>query len=95
MGERLEVDWTDETITSEKTWNLCDLIAKQLSGLVLHEHDDGRLPAIKDYRDKILHVAYNIGGNNWTCFCRGARDGEYPATTCSRVRLMKDLEGAE
>lgn len=92
MGKRLEVDWTEETITDEQTWDLFHPIAKQLGGLILQEHADGRMLILVDHRGVVLHVLYNISDNNWGCFCKDALDGECAATTYARARLMKDLD---
>ena len=92
MGKRLEVDWTEGTITDEDTWNLFSPIAKQLSGLILQEHADGRVLILLDHRSCVQHVVYNISDNNWGCFCRDALDGECAASVYARARLMKDLK---
>lgn len=94
MGKRLEVDWSEETITDEHTWNLFSPIAKQLSGLVLQEHADGRMLILLDHKGRVLHVVYNIDDNNWGCFCPGALDGECAATTYARARLMANPNGS-
>lgn len=91
MGQRLEVDWTEETITDESTWNLFSPLAKQLSGLVLQEHADGRVLILQDHKRRVLHVVYNIDENNWGCFCPDALDGECAASTYARVRLMNSI----
>jgi hypothetical protein len=91
MGKRLDVDWTEETVTDEHAWNLFSPIAKQLSGLTLQGHADGRVLIFLDHKGRVLHVLYNISDNNWGCFCPDALDGECPATTYARARLMKTL----
>ena len=91
MGKCLEVDWSEETITDELTWNLFHPIAKQLSGLFLQEQADGRILLLVDHRGNVQHVAYNISDNNWGCFCRDALDGECAATTFARARLIQQL----
>lgn len=91
MGKRIEVDWTAEPITDEMTWDLFHLVAKQLSGLVIQKHADGRVLVLLQY-GTIRHVLYNIDDNNWACFCKDALDGECAATTFARVRFMKTLE---
>lgn len=93
MGNRLEVDWTEETLTDEHLWNLFHPVAKQLSGLVLQEHADGRVLVLVDPNRRILHVVYNIDDNNWGCFCPNALDGECVASIYARARLLRGPEG--
>lgn len=92
MGVRLEVDWTEERITDESLLDLFHHVAKQLTGLILQDHADGRILILTDTERRIKHAVSNLDDNNWGCFCPAALDGECAATTFARVRLMKDME---
>ena len=92
MAERLEVDWTEEKITDEGLLDLFHHVAKQVSGLILQEHADGRVLLFTDEQRRVKHAVYNISDNNWGCFCPDALDGECAASTYARVRLMKSLQ---
>lgn len=89
LGKRLEVDWTEEILTDDLLREVFHYVAAQLSGLMVQEHNDGRLLMLVDKSGRMLHAVYNINENNWGCFCPGALDGECAAATYARVRLMK------
>lgn len=92
MGRRLDVDWTwEETLTDCLLLEVFDHVARQLTGLNVQEHSDGRLLMFTDNGGRLLHAVYNINENNWTCFCTDALDGECAASTYARVRLMKSI----
>lgn len=92
MANRLEVDWTEEKLTDETLLDTFNVVAKELSGLILQGHSDGRLLMFTDDRRRIKRAVYNINENNWGCFCDSSLDGECPASTYARARRMKDLE---
>ena len=90
---RLEVDWTPVAIlTDESLMDLFGRFVKQLTGLTVEEHRDGRMLIFTDQHRILRHAVYNVGDNDWGCFCDKALVGECAATTFARVRFMMDLE---
>ena len=89
--DRISSNWPTRKITDEHLMEVFGVVAKKISGLNLHEYDDGHVLVFTDDQGRLQHVVCNINRNNWACFSCEAADGECAATTFARASNIKAM----